>query len=54
MRLSNSGVDRLEDPYGEIVVVFNASSEERALKVDELKDLPFDCIRFRPRRKMRL
>ena len=42
MRLSNSGVDRLEDPYGEMVVVFNASSEERALKVDELKDLPFE------------
>jgi pullulanase len=42
LRLSNSGADRLEDSYGEIVVVFNASSEERALKVDELKGLPFE------------
>jgi pullulanase-type alpha-1,6-glucosidase len=42
MRLSNRGVDRLEDPYGEIVVVFNASSAKRALKVADLKGWPFE------------
>jgi pullulanase len=41
MRLSNSGEQRLDDPFGEIVVIFNATSQEQTLKVDELKNLPF-------------
>jgi pullulanase-type alpha-1,6-glucosidase len=41
MRLSNSGDQRLSDPFGEIFVVFNATSEEQSVQVDELKDLPF-------------
>ncbi|NTU62021.1 MAG: pullulanase-type alpha-1,6-glucosidase [Chloroflexi bacterium] len=42
LRLSNSGDQRLADSFGEIVVVFNASSIGQTLKVDELKDLPFE------------
>ncbi len=42
LRLSNRGADRLEDPYGEIVVLFNGSSQEQKLKVDELKGVPLE------------
>jgi pullulanase-type alpha-1,6-glucosidase len=41
MRLSNSGAQRISDPYGEIFVVFNATSTEQTVQVDEFKDLPF-------------
>jgi pullulanase-type alpha-1,6-glucosidase len=41
MRLSNTGEQRVDDPFGEIVVVFNATSIEQTLQVVELQDLPF-------------
>jgi len=42
MRLSNSGESRLDDPFGEIMVIFNATSTEQTVQVDELKNLPFE------------
>jgi len=42
MRLSNSGAQRMADPFGEIVVVFNATSEEQTVQVVDVKDLPFE------------
>jgi pullulanase-type alpha-1,6-glucosidase len=42
MRLSNSGSDRLADPYGEIVVLFNASANEQSFTAGELKDVPLE------------
>jgi pullulanase-type alpha-1,6-glucosidase len=41
MRLSNSSESRIDDPFGEIFVVFNATSKVQTVQVDELKDLPF-------------
>jgi pullulanase-type alpha-1,6-glucosidase len=42
LRLSNSGDPRIADPFGEIVVLFNASATEQTLQVAELQDLPFE------------
>lgn len=42
LRLSNNGPDRIDDPYGEIVVVFNASAKEQAFTAAELKSVPLE------------
>ena len=41
MRLSNSGAQRINDPYGEMMVIFNATNTTQTVKVDDLKDFPF-------------
>ncbi|MBP7688280.1 MAG: pullulanase-type alpha-1,6-glucosidase [Thermoflexales bacterium] len=42
MRLSNNGPDRIADPYGEIVVLFNASAKEQAFTAEVLKNVPLE------------
>jgi pullulanase len=42
MRLSNSGEQRIDDPFGEIMVLFNATGKEQTILVDALKNLLFE------------
>ncbi|MFN8596270.1 MAG: pullulanase-type alpha-1,6-glucosidase [Anaerolineae bacterium] len=42
MRLSNTGPDRIADPYGEIVVLFNASAKEQTFTAAKLKNIPLE------------
>ncbi|MBI5566615.1 MAG: pullulanase-type alpha-1,6-glucosidase, partial [Chloroflexi bacterium] len=42
MRLSNNGPDHIADPFGEIVVLFNALAKEQLFTADELMNVPLE------------
>lgn len=42
LRLSNSGADRIADPFGEIVVLFNSSAKEQSFATEQLKNMPLE------------